>query len=67
MKIILYIRRHPKHPARATMKVRSEDEPCYDSPRILNLGAEIAASLQGMIDDCEAQGCIAVNTRKETR
>lgn len=59
MKITLYIRKTPKKPGWGQMFTRAEDEPCYDTPRILNLGAEIREHLDGIIAKCEADGVFA--------
>ena len=69
MKIILYIRRDRKHPALATMDCISDEEPCYDTPRILNLGADIKAAIDNIIADCRTNGYISatvpIKTAKE--
>ena len=51
MKIILYIRK-----ARAgscTMHTRMIEEPSCDNPRVLNIGRDIRAELDRMIDECD--------------
>lgn len=59
MKITLYIRRDAKRGDRVNLFCRAEDEPCYDTPRILNLGAEIKQAVDNIIADCERTGVIA--------
>ena len=67
MKVILYIRRVAHHPNEATMKVRLEPEPCYDSPRVSNFANEIEASLNNIIANCESAGYITANQKIKTR
>ena len=66
MKLTLYIRRDRKRPALATMACTSEEEPCYDTPRILNLGADIKAAIDNIIADCRAHGYISATVPLKT-
>lgn len=66
MKITLYIRRHPNRPHEACMFARLEDEPCYDTPRVSNLGTDIKAALDKIIANCESAGYITP-PKKETQ
>lgn len=51
MKITLYIRKG--RAGRCTMHTRTEDEPNYDTPRILNLGRDIRDTLDRIIAECD--------------
>ena len=75
MKITLYVRKDGKRAGYCTMSARVEEEPCYDTPRTLNLGYDIHKSIMAIIAKCKADGVFAygrdneyktVKTRPET-
>lgn len=55
MKLTLYCRR-TKNSTKLVMWTRAEEEPCYDTPRIINLMGDIRAQLDGTIANCERTG-----------
>ena len=56
MKIILYIRKDARKAGYARMHTHAEEEPNYDTPRVVNVGNEIREHLDKIIAKCEADG-----------
>ena len=67
MKITLYCRRHPKRPSFAYMRATIDEEPCYDSPNVINLANDIKAEIDRIIAKCEKDGYILSYTKIKTR
>lgn len=63
MKITLYCRKAKKNPAKVEMFTRMEAEPCYDTPRIINLMAGIRGALDITIANCERDGVVCAGRR----
>lgn len=66
MKLTLYCRRSPKNPTKLVMWTRAEEEPCFDTPRIINLMGDIRRQLDDTIASCERDGAV-VSTYPDKR